>query len=164
MAKDKTPVTPAVRFLREAGVAFLPHAYAYEEKGGTRVAARELGVEEHRVIKTLIMADEHGAPLVVLMHGDREVSTKTLARTLGVRSVHPVDPKEALRLTGYQVGGISPFGTRQKLPVYVEKTILDLPRLIINGGRRGLLLELDPAELVRTLAPVPVEAARESEV
>lgn len=161
MAKDKTPVTPAVRMLRQQKVAFDPMPYAYEDHGGTAVAARELGVDEHAVIKTLVMVDADGAPLIMLMHGDLEVSTKKLARALGVKSVSPADPAEAGRHTGYQVGGISPFGTKKRMPVYAQAGIFDLPRIYINAGKRGLLAGLDPAELKRVLKPTLVDAARD---
>jgi Cys-tRNA(Pro) deacylase len=147
------PVTPAVRVLREKGVAFAPRLYAYEERGGTRRSAAELGVDEHAVVKTLVMETDARKPLVVLMHGDREVSTKQLARALGVKSVQPCDPAAAQRHTGYQVGGTSPFGTRTRLPVYVERTIFALPRIYINGGKRGFLVEIEPRDL-RILAPL----------
>lgn len=156
MAKEKTPVTPAVRALRAAQVPFTDHLYAYEEKGGTAVSARELGVDEHCVIKTLIMEDDVKRPLVVLMHGDREVSTKELARFLGVKTVTPCTPDTANRHSGYLVGGTSPFGTRKAMPVYMEETILELPRIFINGGKRGYLVGLDPRDLVRVLQPVSV--------
>lgn len=157
MAKVKLPVTAAVRVLRQAGVSFGEHPYQYEEKGGTAVSARELGVEEHRVIKTLIMEDESKAPLVVLMHGDRQVSTKELARVIGAKSVAPCTPDTANRHSGYMVGGTSPFGTRKQMPVYVEETILELPLIYINGGHRGFLVSMPPAELVRVLKPVAVK-------
>ena len=159
MAKDKIPVTPAVLALKKNQVDFTPRSYRYEEHGGTRVSARELGVPEHEVIKTLVMEDEGGSPLIVLMHGDREVSTKALARILGVKSVRPCDPKTAERHTGYRVGGTSPFGTKKPLPVYMEETIPGLPRILINAGSRGLLAEMPPSELVRVLNPAPVRVA-----
>ena len=159
MTKDKTPATPAVRFLRQRQVEFAPRPYAYEEKGGTAVAARELGVDERLVVKTLVMADEADNPLVVLMHGDRQVSTKALARQLGVKQVAPCDPAAVTRLTGYQVGGVSPFGTKRELPVYVESSILALPAIYINGGKRGFLVAMDPADLVRVLKPALVSVA-----
>jgi Cys-tRNA(Pro) deacylase len=155
----KAPSTPATRLLREQGVAYTEHLYRYEEKGGTRVSSRELGVEEHAVVKTLVMEDEQGAPLVVLMHGDREVSVKALARQIGAREVRICKPEVANRHSGYQVGGTSPFGTRKAMPIYVERSVLDLPRLYVNGGSRGFLLGMAPADLVRVLAPVPVEVA-----
>jgi Cys-tRNA(Pro) deacylase len=160
MARAKLPATPALRALEQAGVAYLPRPYQYQEHGGTSVAAALLGLEEHRVIKTLVMEDEARRPLLVLMHGDREVSTKSLARSLGAKSVSPCDPARVERLTGYQVGGVSPFGTRTALPVYVEASILDLARIAINGGRRGLLVELDPQELVRLLKATLVSVGR----
>ena len=153
------PVTAAIRVLRQHGVSFTEHSYRYESRGGTRVSSRELGVDEHAVIKTLAMEDDRRRPLLVLMHGDAEVSTKNLARQIGARSVESCDPQAAERHTGYQVGGTSPFGTRRVLPVYVQRTILELPRLYINGGRRGLLVSLDPADLVRVLSPTPVDVA-----
>jgi Cys-tRNA(Pro) deacylase len=152
-------VTAAVRVLREQGVAFTEHTYKYEDRGGTRVSARELGVDEHAVVKTLVMQDEAKQPLIVLMHGDREVSTKNLARQIGAKTVAPCDPATAERHTGYQVGGTSPFGTRKAMPVYVERTILDLPRIYINGGRRGFLVSLAPADLSRVVSPAPVDVA-----
>jgi Cys-tRNA(Pro) deacylase len=151
--------TPAIHFLRKHGVAFTEHPYRYEERGGTRVSSRELGVDEHAVIKTLVMQDDAKQPLIVLMHGDREVSTKQLARQLERKTVEPCDPAVAQRHTGYAVGGTSPFGTRKELPVYVERTVLDLERIYVNGGRRGFLVSLAPSELVRVLAATPVEAA-----
>jgi Cys-tRNA(Pro) deacylase len=152
--------TPAVHFLRKHGVAFTEHLYRYEEHGGTSVSARELGVDEHAVIKTLVMQDESKRPLLVLMHGDREVSTKQLARQIDRKTVEPCAPAVARRHTGYAVGGTSPFGTRKPLPVYVERTVLDLERIYINGGRRGLLVSIAPDELVRVLSATPVEAAQ----
>ena len=149
--------TPAIHFLRRHGVVFTEHAYRYEERGGTRVSARELGVDEHAVIKTLVMEDEARQPLIVLMHGDREVSTKNLARQIGRKAIEPCAPDVAQRHTGYQVGGTSPFGTRKALPVVIERSILDLDRIYINGGRRGLLVALSPRELTRVLEPVSVE-------
>ena len=152
--------TPAVHFLRKHGVAFTEHPYRYEEHGGTRVSSRELGVDEHAVIKTLVMQDEAKRPLLVLMHGDREVSTKQLARQLDCKTVEPCDAAVAQRHTGYAVGGTSPFGTRKPLPVYVERTVLDLERIYINGGRRGLLVSVAPAELIRVLNAVAIDAAQ----
>jgi len=151
--------TPATAFLRKHGVAFTEHPYEYEEHGGTRVSARELGVDEHAVVKTLVMEDEKRQPLVVLMHGDRTVSTKNLARQTGRKAIQPCEAEVAQRHTGFLVGGTSPFGTRKAMPVYVEKTILDLERIYINGGRRGYLVGIAPSELVRVLKPTPVEAA-----
>jgi Cys-tRNA(Pro) deacylase len=159
MAKDRLPVTPAVRVLRAHGVAFTDHPYAYEERGGTAVSARELGVEEHCVVKTLIMEDDRQRPLVVLMHGDREVSTKNLARQLGVKSIRPCTPEVADRHSGYQIGGTSPFGTRKAMPVYMERSIADLPRIYVNGGRRGYLVGLSPQDAIRVLSPTLIDAA-----
>lgn len=156
MAKDKTPVTAAIRQLRQAGISFTDHLYAYEEKGGTAVSARELGVDEHQVIKTLIMEDENKKPLIVLMHGDRQVSTRELARTVGAKTIAPCSPEVANRHSGYMVGGTSPFGTKKAMPVYLEETILALPRIYLNGGKRGFLVGLDPADVVRILKPTPV--------
>jgi Cys-tRNA(Pro) deacylase len=155
----KVPSTPATRLLREEGVSYSEHLYRYEERGGTRVSARELGVDEHAVVKTLVMEDEAGAPLVVLMHGDREVSTKALARQVGRRSVQICRPEVANRHSGYQVGGTSPFATRKPMPVFMERSIAALPRIYVNGGSRGFLVGLAPADLVRVLAPTPVDAA-----
>ena len=151
--------TPAVHFLRKHGVAFGEHQYRYEEHGGTRVSSRELGVDEHAVIKTLVMQDEAKQPLLVLMHGDREVSTRQLARQIGCKTVEPCAPAVAQKHTGYMVGGTSPFATRKAMPVYVERTVLELDRIYINGGRRGFLVSLAPAELTRVLQATPVEAA-----
>ena len=160
MTKDKSPATSAIRFLRENGVEFVERPYKYEEKGGTETSARALGLDEHLVIKTLVMEDDQKRPLIVLMHGDRQVSTKELARIIGVKSVAPCPPEIALKHTGYLVGGTSPFGTKKHLPIYVEETILSLPRIFINAGRRGLLCEIAPAELVRVLGAVGVRVAR----
>lgn len=151
--------TPATAFLRRHGVAFTEHPYEYEEHGGTRVSAAALGVPEHEVVKTLVMETDTRAPLVVLMHGDRAVSTKNLARQIGAKRVQPCTPEVAQRHTRYQVGGTSPFGLRKPMPVYVERTVLALPRIYINGGRRGYLVGLETAELVKVLAPVPVDVA-----
>lgn len=156
MSKDKTPVTQAVRALRAGGVAFTDHLYEYEEHGGTAVSARELGVAEHEVVKTLVMEDGERNPLIVLMHGDLTVSTKELARAIGVKSVRPCAPEVASRHTGYLVGGTSPFGVRRKMPVFMEKTILDLPKIYINGGRRGYLVGVSPQDVVRLLQPTLV--------
>lgn len=151
--------TPAIHFLRQHGIEFTGHEYRYEERGGTAVSSRELGVDEHRVIKTLVMEDERKQPLIVLMHGDREVSTKNLARQIDRRVVSPCTPVVAQKHTGYMVGGTSPFGTRKPIPVFLERTIADLDRIYINGGRRGFLVSLKPADLVRALAPTLVDAA-----
>jgi len=158
MAKQKLPVTAAVRALRDHDVVFTDHPYEYEERGGTAVSARELGVSEHAVIKTLVMEDDARKPLLVLMHGDREVSTKNLARQLGVKSIAPCEPAVADRHSGYQVGGTSPFGTKRAMPVYMQRTIADLPYLYVNGGRRGYLMGMTPADLVRVLKPTLVDA------
>ena len=155
----KTPSTAATRLLRERGVSYTEHLYRYEERGGTRVSARELGVDEHAVVKTLVMEDEAGAPLVVLMHGDREVSTKALARQLGKREIRICKPEAANRHSGYQVGGTSPLGTRKPMPVYMERTILDLPTLYVNGGSRGFLVGVAPKDLVALLSPTLVDVA-----
>jgi Cys-tRNA(Pro) deacylase len=157
--KEHISETPATQFLRKHQVAFSEHPYAYEEKGGTSVSARELGVDEHAVVKTLVMQDEAARPLIVLMHGDCKVSTKELARQVGCKKIEPCTPEAANRHTGFLVGGTSPFGTRKIIPVYVEKSILDLPLIYINGGRRGYLVGIAPAELTRLLAPRPVEVA-----
>ena len=156
---SKSPSTPAIRLLREKGVPFTEHPYRYEERGGTRVSARELGVDEHAVVKTLVMEDDAGEPLVVLMHGDREVSTKALARQLGKKTVQICRPEVADRHSGYHVGGTSPFGTRKAMPVYVERTILELPKIYVNGGARGFLVGVAPADLARVLSPTPVDVA-----
>jgi len=153
--------TQATVFLKAHRVAYTEHEYAYVEHGGTEVSARSLGVPEHEVVKTLVMQDEAGKPLIVLMHGDRKVSTKNLAREAGVKRIEPCTPEAAQRHSGYQVGGTSPFGTRKKLPVYMERTILELPKIYINGGRRGFLVGLAPGEVARTLAPSLVTVALE---
>ncbi len=153
--------TPAIHALRRSGVAFTEHEYRYEEHGGTRVSARELGVPEHAVVKTLVMEDERRRPLIVLMHGDREVSTKALARAVGAKTVTPCRPEIAERHTGYMVGGTSPFGTRKTMPVYVEGTILDLERVFVNGGRRGFLVQIPPDTFVRVLRATAVDVALE---
>ncbi len=145
------PVTQAVRFLREKKVDFVPHLYDYVEKGGTGESARQLGVDEHAVVKTLIFETNEKKPLIVLMHGDRQVSTKNLARHIGVKSVEPASPERASKHTGYLVGGTSPFGTRTAMPVYVESTIFDLFKIYINGGKRGFLVEMEPAVLKAVL-------------
>ena len=152
-------MTPATSFLKARGIAYTEHEYEYVEHGGTEVPARALGVPEHQVVKTLVMQDEAGKPLIVLMHGDRTVSTKNLARQAGAKRIEPCRPDAAQRHSGYQVGGTSPFGTRKKLPVYMERSILELAKIYINGGRRGYLLGISPAELSRTLQPKLVEVA-----
>jgi len=157
--RDKYPVTRAIHALRAAKVEFVPHQYDYVDKGGTRASSEALGVEEHQVIKTLIFEDERKRPLIILMHGDKQVSAKALARQIGAKRVGPCEPSTADRHSGYQVGGTSPFGTRQSMPVYVERSILALDRIFINGGSRGFLVEITPADLERVLAPTPVDAA-----
>ena len=159
MRDDKVPATAAIRILREKGISFVPHPYRYINHGGAKAASRELHIETHRAVKTLVMEDEEANPLIILMHGDREVSTKALARILGVRSVQPCTPETAQCHTGYVVGGTSPFGTRKRLPVFMEKSILDLPMIFINGGRRGLLIEMDPRDMFNVLDPILVEVA-----
>jgi Cys-tRNA(Pro) deacylase len=155
----KYPVTPAIRALRDAKVEFEPHLYEYVERGGTRHSAEALGVDEHAVVKTLVMETDERRPLIVLMHGDREVSTKQLARALNVKSVQPCSPATAGKHTGYLVGGTSPLGTRSRLPVYAERTIFEFSRIYINGGKRGFLVSLDPQELRWLLPLVEVDAA-----
>jgi Cys-tRNA(Pro) deacylase len=154
----KHPVTMAIRALRAAGVVFEPHLYAWQPHGGTRASSEALGVDEHAVIKTLIMEDERKQPLCVLMHGDREVSTKQLARTIGVKTIAPCTPEVADRHSGYQVGGTSPFGLRRAMPIFMQQTIVDLQRIYINGGARGFLVAIDPREAQRVLAPTLVDA------
>jgi Cys-tRNA(Pro) deacylase len=153
--------TPATIFLAKHGVTYTEHVYEYVEHGGTSVSSSALGVPEHEVVKTLVMENDKGEPLVVLMHGDRKVSTKELARVAGAKRIFPCKPEDATRHSGYLVGGCSPFGTRKPMPVYLEKSILELPRIYINGGRRGYLLGMPPGEVVRTLSPVLVEVGRE---
>ena len=153
MSKEKAPVTAAVRDLRASKVEFTDHLYEYEEKGGTAVSARELGVPEHAVVKTLVMEDDDRNPLIVLMHGDLKVSTRELARIIGVKTIAPCNPDTANRHSGYVVGGTSPFGTRKKMPVYMEETILVLPKIFINGGKRGYLVGMAPQDAVRILSP-----------
>jgi Cys-tRNA(Pro) deacylase len=159
--KEHVSETPATQFLRKHGVTFTEHPYEYEEHGGTAVSARELGVDEHQVVKTLIMQDEAAKPLIVLMHGDRKVSTKNLARQIGCKAVEPCKPEVANRHSGFLVGGTSPFGTRKAMPVYVEESILALEKIYINGGRRGYLVGLDPKLLPSLLAARPVQCALE---
>ena len=154
--------TPAIHQLKQHRVPFTEHEYRYEERGGTAVSSRELGVDEHIVIKTLVMEDDRKQPLLVLMHGDRDVSTKNLARQIGCKSVSPCAPEVAQKHSGYLVGGTSPFGTRKPMPVYLERSIADLERIYINGGRRGFLVSLAPADLIRVLSPTLVDAASET--
>lgn len=156
---SKAPSTNATRLLKAKGIAFSEHLYRYEEHGGTRVSARELGVDEHAVVKTLVFEDDRGQPLIILMHGDREVSGKELARQAGARSVQPCKPEVADRHSGYQVGGTSPFGTRKAMPVFVEASILELPRIWINGGSRGFLVGMDPQDLAKAVEVRPVQVA-----
>ena len=159
--KDHVSETPATQFLRKQNIAFSEHQYGYEEHGGTSVSARELGVEEHHVVKTLVMQDESAKPMLVLMHGDRKVSTKNLARQIGCKSVEPCKPDIANRHSGYLVGGTSPFATRKAMPVYVEKSILALEKIYINGGRRGYLIGIDPESIARVLRATAVNCALE---
>jgi len=159
MSKTDYPVTQAVRVLREKKIAFEPHVYDYKERGGTAHSALELGAPEHIVIKTLVMETDSREPLLVLMHGDREVSTKELARAIGARSAGPCDPAQAQKHTGYLVGGTSPLGTRKELPVYAETTIFELPTIYINGGRRGFLVSINPADLRKALTITEVVVA-----
>lgn len=153
MAKEKAPVTAAVRALRAEKVNFSDHFYNYEDKGGTAVSSRELGVDEHSVIKTLVMEDENHKPLIVLMHGDMQVSTKELARVIGVKQVSPCTAEVAQKQSGYQVGGTSPFGTRHRMPLFMEESISSLPNIYINGGKRGYLVGIAPVDLIRVLKP-----------
>ncbi|WP_119155620.1 Cys-tRNA(Pro) deacylase [Caldimonas tepidiphila] len=157
--KEHVSETPATQLLRRHGVAFTEHVYDYVEHGGTAESSRQLGVDEHAVVKTLVMQDQDAKPLVVLMHGDRQVSTKNLARQIGAKKVEPCKPEVAQRHSGYLVGGTSPFGTRKEMPVYVEETVLQLPRICINGGRRGYLVGIDPQVLVALLKARPVQCA-----
>lgn len=160
MAKSEDfPVTQAIRVLRDAGVGFTAHAYDYVEHGGTAHSAAELGVDEHSVIKTIVLEDDKKQPVICLQHGDREVSTKNLARARSCKTITPCSPETAHRHTGYLVGGTSPFGTRKPVPVYMERSITDLPRIYVNGGRRGLLVGIAPSDVVRVLRPTLVDAA-----
>ena len=157
----KTTVTPATAFLAKHGITYTEHYFEYVEHGGTSVSSSALGVPEHHVVKTLVMETDKGDPLVVLMHGDRKVSTKELARAAGAKRIAPCKPEVAQRHSGYLVGGTSPFGTRKAMPIYLERSVLDLERIYINGGRRGYLLGMDPAVLTRVLSPVLVDVALE---
>ena len=159
MATPRYPITRAIRFLRSKQVDFNPFIYTYADHGGTRLAAMELNLPENRVVKTLVMETEDQSPLLVLMHGDQAVSTRQLARIVGSKKVFPVRPDRALYCTGYQVGGISPFGTRQAMPVYVQATILDLKTIFINAGKRGFLVEIDPSVLLEVLSAISVDVA-----
>lgn len=156
----RPPETPATQFLHKHGIAHSNHLYAYEEHGGTKVSSRELNVAEHAVVKTLVMEDENKKPLIVLMHGDRKVSTKELARQLGAKKIAPCTPEDAHRHTGYMVGGCSPFGTKKQLPICMEKSILDLPLIYINGGQRGYLVGVHPHDILRVLQPKVVECGQ----
>ena len=151
--------TPATQLLRAQGVEFTEHPYDYVEHGGSAESARQLGLDEHMVVKTLVMQDQDARPLIVLMHGDRKVSTKNLARQIGAKSVEPCKPEVANRHSGYLVGGTSPFGTRKTMPVYIEASVLELPRIAINGGRRGFLVQIDPQVCVQLLGATPVHCA-----
>ena len=155
------PETPATRFLRQHQIPFSTHLYAYEDHGGTKVSSRELNVPEHAVVKTLVMETESRQPLIILMHGDRKVSTKELARQAGHKQISPCDPAVAQRHTGYMVGGTSPFGTRKAMPLFLERSILDLPLIYINGGKRGFLVGVHPHDILRTLKPTVVTVAIE---
>lgn len=157
--RDHASETPATAFLKKAGLAYTEHLYDYVERGGTAESARQLGVDEHAVVKTLVMQDEQARPLIVLMHGDRQVGLKALARAIGCKKVEPCLPEVAQRHSGYLVGGTSPFGTRKAMPVYVEESILELPRMHINGGRRGYLVGLEPRAALALLAARPVRCA-----
>lgn len=157
MSKQDYPVTPAIRFLRQHGIAFTPHLYEYQERGGTTHSAESLGVDEHLIIKTLVMEDESRKPLIVLMHGDAEVSTQRLARHLNAKRITPCTPETATKQTGYMVGGTSPFGTKTRLPIYAERTIFELEKIYINGGKRGFLVEIRPDDLRRALKIEQVE-------
>jgi Cys-tRNA(Pro) deacylase len=156
---DKTPVTTAIRFLRLKQLAYTEHLYTYEEKGGTAVSARELGVDEHCVVKTLVMEDEKKQPLLVLMHGDKEVSTKNLARLIGCKTITPCKPEIANKHSGYMVGGTSPFGTKKAMPVYMQDSILALEKIYLNGGKRGFLLGMNPADVKSSLNAILVDIA-----
>ena len=155
---DEYPITQAIRVLRAEKVSFTPHIYEYVEHGGTANSATSLGVDEHSVIKTIVLEDDKKQPLICLQHGDREVSTKNLARATGRKSISPCSPETANRHTGYVVGGTSPFGTRKAIPIFLERSIAELPRIYINGGKRGFLVGIDPAEIVRVLRPTLVDA------
>jgi Cys-tRNA(Pro) deacylase len=159
MTKEKIPTTPAILALKAQSADFTLHTYQYEERGGTKTAAGKLMVDEHCVIKTLVMEDETGKPLIILMHGDKKVSTKSIARIIGVKWVSPCNPVIAEKHTGYKVGGTTPFGTKKLMPVYMEKTLADLPEIFINAGSRGLLARMPSSELIRILKPIAVSAA-----
>ncbi len=163
MNKPKTPVTQAVRVLRRAKIAFDDHPYTYIKGGGTEQFAREMGVDEHLTIKTLIMEDDSHNPLIVLMHGDRQVSTKALARHLGVKHINPCDPRVADKHSGYQVGGTSPFGTRRKMPVYCQASIAELPKIYINGGSRGFIISMHTIDMLNLLTPTLLDFAQRTD-
>lgn len=160
MSKEHFPSTPATRFLKEKGIPFELHSYKYEEHGGTERASNQLLVDETMIIKTIVMEDENRRAFIILMHGNKEISTKEMARLLAVKSVSACDPQRAQRLTGYLVGGTSPFGTKQKLPIYIESSILDLAKILINAGSRGLLAVISPRDLEKVLNPIKVNVAR----
>lgn len=160
---SKHPDTPATRFLQSHRIAFAPLLYPYEEHGGTRVAADALNLPEHAVIKTLVFENESGKPLIVLMHGDRDVALKTLATEIGAKTVHPCKPDVAQKHTGYQVGGTSPFGLRKPMPIYMERSVLDLPLIYINGGKRGFLVAIHAHDLMQSLQPTTLNIARKAE-
>jgi len=157
--KEHAPETPATSFLRQHNVSFSQHLYDYVERGGTAESAKQLGVREHSVVKTLVIEDEDANPLIILMHGDRQVSLKNFARQIGVKKVEPSKPEVAERHTGYKVGGTSPFGMRKALPVYVERSVLGLPSIYINGGQRGFLIQISPRVLSDLLEAQPVDSA-----
>ncbi|MEO7743798.1 MAG: aminoacyl-tRNA deacylase [Usitatibacter sp.] len=157
----KSSATPATAYLAKHGVEYTEHEFEYRERGGTGHSSASMGVPEHQVIKTLVMENERDEPLIVLMHGDRKVSTRELARQSGVKRIAPCKPEVATRHSGYLIGGTSPFGTRKAMPVYLERSVLDLPRIYINGGRRGYLLGMPPAELARVISPILVDVALE---
>ena len=162
MKQPHPPETPATLFLRQHQIPHSDHLYVYEDRGGTTVSARELNVSEHAVVKTLVMQDESAKPLIVLMHGDCKVSTKELARQAGCKRIEPCKPEIAQKHTGYMIGGTSPFGTKKELPIFMEKSILSLPLIYINGGRRGYLVGVHPHDLIRVLKPTIVEVAQTS--
>ena len=157
--KEHAPETPATTFLRQHNISFTEHVYSYVEHGGTAESAKQLGVAEHAVVKTLVMQDQDAKPLLILMHGDRQVSLKNFARQIGAKKVEPCKPEVAQRHTGYQIGGTSPFGTRKPLPLYLERSILALPSIYINGGYRGFLVEISPNVLIELLHAQPVDSA-----
>jgi Cys-tRNA(Pro) deacylase len=159
MPKNRFPVTPAIRVLKDSGISYTLHSYKYEEKGGTKLAADELNVDEHQVIKTLVMENERREPAVVLMHGDKQVSTKAFARALKVKTIRPCEPEVAHRHTGYFVGGISPLGPKKQLKMYYEASIVDIPYIYINAGRKGLLVRISQKDLIKMIEAIPVTVA-----